>query len=574
MPTYRVDPVSGDDANDGSSWALAFKTLKKTFAAGDTILVAKSPETAAAGTVAAVLGSTTVNDVSNSGQKVLKVAATADFRVGNPVVIGAGTARSEKGNIASIQAGVSLTLVANLTYAHTAEQGDTVVSPVTCVIDTTEDLTGIIAQYTVLRIGGDDTLYMVQAITSSIITLYRPYRGATGSGKGLTYYTGLPTSAIGDWQPVAMPGTAASRITVKGGVNPATDIQDGFTILYGNNANGNCLKGNWYFTDITRVATFYWSYGGWGASIYDSSIDLCYAFRNNSYFGYNAGMWQRTTIGIFVSELGYFGYYQGLINCTINQLETAELGTRRGIYFSGTNPSIINLIIKQWRNAGYNSIYGGIGIGKDMINVRIFDSIVDELGLGCLFIYLVNENTNLDVVFQNPTLGAGTIFNIFSTAIFTGSIKISNINGISTDQREYVGQPDSGKYAIRSLDNTVYNTAGPSAKVELFQSANPTTFNHLIPCDAGVGKTVSVYFRKNSSYGSVNRPTMRLHWMTGSEGALVSNTHDVVMPDTDDEFIQVSHAVTPSVQGAITMELIFQSANAGAIAWYDDIGVA
>jgi hypothetical protein len=46
------------------------------------------------------------------------------------------------------------------------------------------------------------------------------------------------------------------------------------------------------------------------------------------------------------------------------------------------------------------------------------------------------------------------------------------------------------------------------------------------------------------------------------------------MADTDDTWVQVSYAVTPSVKGAVIMELIFQSANSGAIAWYDDIGVA
>lgn len=70
--------------------------------------------------------STTVDGDSNSGQKVLQVAATTGFAVGEMVVINQGGAREEAGTIATITAGVSITLVANLTYTHTAVQADVV----------------------------------------------------------------------------------------------------------------------------------------------------------------------------------------------------------------------------------------------------------------------------------------------------------------------------------------------------------------------------------------------------------------------------------------------------------------
>lgn len=73
--------------------------------------------------------STTVDADSNSGQKVLNVASTAtpSFQVGDRVHINSGGARDEVGYIASIQAGVSITLVSNLTFTHTAVQADAVV---------------------------------------------------------------------------------------------------------------------------------------------------------------------------------------------------------------------------------------------------------------------------------------------------------------------------------------------------------------------------------------------------------------------------------------------------------------
>lgn len=72
--------------------------------------------------------STTVDATSAASQKVLNVAATTSFAVGDVVLIdpdasGGGT---ETGTVASIQAGASLTLEDNLTYEHTAAQADIV----------------------------------------------------------------------------------------------------------------------------------------------------------------------------------------------------------------------------------------------------------------------------------------------------------------------------------------------------------------------------------------------------------------------------------------------------------------
>ena len=76
-----------------------------------------------------------------------------------------------------------------------------------------------------------------------------------------------------------------------------------------------------------------------------------------------------------------------------------------------------------------------------------------------------------------------------------------------------------------------------------------------------------------TGYGSVTLPIMRLRWFTGSVGALVSNSYDVILGNTPNVWSQLSHTVTPSVIGSIILELIFQSLNTGSVAWYDDISV-
>lgn len=71
---------------------------------------------------------TTINGDSNSGQKVVNVASTTIFNVGDRVTIGIGSgdAGTDTGYVASIQAGTSITLVANLTHTHTSAHAATV----------------------------------------------------------------------------------------------------------------------------------------------------------------------------------------------------------------------------------------------------------------------------------------------------------------------------------------------------------------------------------------------------------------------------------------------------------------
>jgi len=69
---------------------------------------------------------TTVDANSDSGQKVLNVAATTGFSAGDSIVVNHGGARNEIHEVDTVQAGVSLTLIDNLKYSHTAVQADAV----------------------------------------------------------------------------------------------------------------------------------------------------------------------------------------------------------------------------------------------------------------------------------------------------------------------------------------------------------------------------------------------------------------------------------------------------------------
>lgn len=69
---------------------------------------------------------TVVDLDSNSGQKVLKIKDTSGYIQDDKVIIDKGGDREEEGVVDTIQAGISLTLVDNLTYTHTADARTTV----------------------------------------------------------------------------------------------------------------------------------------------------------------------------------------------------------------------------------------------------------------------------------------------------------------------------------------------------------------------------------------------------------------------------------------------------------------
>jgi len=56
----------------------------------------------------------------------LSVTATTGYTAGDKVIVGRGTDREEECVVATVQVGISLTMVDNLTYEHTASAETTV----------------------------------------------------------------------------------------------------------------------------------------------------------------------------------------------------------------------------------------------------------------------------------------------------------------------------------------------------------------------------------------------------------------------------------------------------------------
>jgi len=133
---------------------------------------------------------TTVDADSAAAQKILNVASTTNFAVGDTVLINSGGARQEVIRVASIQAGVSLTAAANLVYLHTALQADVVE-----VCKYAGKLVYALSYYRVIDYNTANTL----VITGT-------YNGITPTG---TYY-------IYDWGSIVAPSSGTAMSVING----------------------------------------------------------------------------------------------------------------------------------------------------------------------------------------------------------------------------------------------------------------------------------------------------------------------------------------------------------------------
>jgi hypothetical protein len=101
---------------------------------------------------------TSVDVTSAIGQNVLSVAATTGYVSTDKIVIGRGTVREEEAVVDSVQAGVSLTLISNLTYTHTANAKTTVDADSAAgqkVLNVASTTNYAADEYVSINIGGD-----------------------------------------------------------------------------------------------------------------------------------------------------------------------------------------------------------------------------------------------------------------------------------------------------------------------------------------------------------------------------------------------------------------------------------
>lgn len=463
-------------------------------------------------------------------------------------------------------------------------------------VNTTADLTSACPQHTVIRFDADDDIHLVRSVTSNTISLYRPYRGTTGSGKTvkkLARYRATAETAMTPGWGSARPG---QTVEIRGGANVSTSQIDGFTVfdLYTGSAG---LDSPFTFSNLSnfklsRMGMYGGQYPFNFSSCRNVHLERCYNFRGYfiySQFNFSSGCTDFVLDRVFAEALTHSSDYSHFTFSACGRFTFFDCESWHGetgnysLNFSGFSADFTFTRFRQGHALA--------GIKPDYIrNITFIDS---EFGAdtgnstGDIY-FVVNPCSYVDLAFINSKFYSTNLFNTSSTYFSYGTVAFEKFNQVDTDHRVY---HLSGIYipqrvatadhrALVSADYSTYRTAAPASKIAFTAGCRfpiPQTFQ--VPCDANTYRTISVYMRKNSAYGSLAAPGnylpfMKLRYPTLIAGVTTFTETTATMPDTIDTWSLVSAGITPCSTGAIEVEMSFWTVNPGAIVWYDDFSVA
>lgn len=313
---------------------------------------------------------TKVDANSASGQKVLNVLNTSSFAVGDKVLIAPYTARQETGIVASVQNGVSITLVSNLKFTHTAIDADKV---------TTGARTMHSAYHTNVRlIGGGDGyghLYRIFVENQPEAGQYHFFQTATGAMIGGDMY--------GMGEGVYLTGTEMFF-----GDNTSFGVKNIATIgdvrTYRRDGNGTAMGQVWlgmlHKSDGAYSADSTIAVGGkWKAALDTVNADLG---TTNSAIRMAAG--QRIYFDcaatadidgfkLWGNVIGdtYMYYNSGILDFYLDAVNVLRLGTS-GAYFGGAVIAGSDSVVNQGNKIRLNGVGGNTYLQYDGTNVKLY----------------------------------------------------------------------------------------------------------------------------------------------------------------------------------------------------------
>src|SRR4030066_122722 len=307
MATFYLDYINGSDANNGSTWALAWKTLTlratlARIAPADVIRIAKSPDTTSLGITALWTNLSKTVTLASSLNLTVELCETAWTASAN-VTATASTTRKEGANSASlaIAAGFTTGKVAYKALAGATDYsgyqqlsffvqnsaaiatgaifrvclcsdtiGDTIVDSfyikaipstgqwLAVTVDKGSALGASIQSVALYADSDPGTItFLLDQQRAASATVGRGYTGTTETVttyKRETIKTDMVTASGTIVQEVMDSGTSGSPITFSGGWNTATTTQDGETVFDGQNGFGNGLRINGkLFITLERV---------------------------------------------------------------------------------------------------------------------------------------------------------------------------------------------------------------------------------------------------------------------------------------------------------------------------------
>lgn len=436
-------------------------------------------------------------------------------------------------------------------------------------VSTTANLMSTLKQYDLITFGTDNVLYSVNTITSSTITLWRPYRGSTASGVLLFKFRGITHTDWRSWNTGLYKGHYDLRIRILGGVNRSTGAQDGWTVFdFQTNYAGDDIQPYFYFS---RLASY--NSAGYGFSCTNVVGNL----YEDMYFGFNQWVdfsgtqtvWNR----VVCEAQAYFRFNEGS-ECEINDMEMFS-NHATNLYLGIMN----NVIFNRFKTGNStNAIYIAGPVCNVVFNNPVLGEGVDHTRL--IYFYTSPQYHFENLTFINAKLNPSTtVYNVYyATQILFGELSFEHYNQTKDDNRTYLFNctPNSLHAGIMYRDASVFRTSSPSARIDLTGgSFIPVIRKFLVPGSVGVSTTISCYVRFNSAYfrNPYALPKMVVRTISGTTPNFIWVDTISIAAATADTWLLLTQTVVPSTNSIIEVFLHFQSASPSAQVWFDDIDV-
>ena len=503
MAIWRIDPDNGNDANDGSTWALAKKTMysiaSSSVAAGDEVRFAKSPSPVSAGSADWTEGSTSVvfTDTPAFAATDLISRTAADYWGAEPwhgVV-------SIVGNTITLKKPYRGTTGSYTTYYRVTTKSK--VNPTTIRFSGASAINGTPSNKVVISGGWDTTsdARTSQTFFDGVDGTYS-FLNMTGSWVDILYmsYTRYGSAGVGSF---AVNGAVVAFDNVienyNVGASWGSGITDGGTLTI------NCCCGN--VTDGIHIHT------SWNSQIYCNKIyDNSSGISENNDFLWNVGN------AIMVGDVAHNTYYGLALNYPnrsayhADQVHHHPLGAFHSELEGGRGDSFFQ----------FTDVHncGGVGIDYDGPGTVLYEDLWD----GTIYVMgAINEAT--PVRFQYGTV-------------------------------DYFSTPTSPTFAYSTGDYTTdstvlfngQNTKRLSAYNTPLGYTNQSFFYYKVAGTANTPETISLYIRRPINYIGYCSPYIRVMAPGGD------NVHAFLSAAAGDWEL-ISATVTPTENGSIVVEI-------------------
>jgi hypothetical protein len=436
-------------------------------------------------------------------------------------------------------------------------------------VQTTANLMGTLKLHDLITFGTDNVIYAVNTITSSTITLWRPYRGSTASGVLLYKFRGVTHTDWRSWNTGNYRGYYDLRIRILCGVNRITGSQDGWSTF-------DFLTN--YPVEDDEPYFYYSRYAGYNSTGYGFVVtNSAGNMYEDMYFGFNhwvdfigvQGIWNR----IVCEDKAYFRFNEGS-NCEINDLEMFS-NHDYNLFLTSVNDIILN---RFKTGNSTNAFYIAGPLRNVVFNNPVFGEGVDHTRL--IYMYTSSQYHLENLVFVNAKLNPNTpIYSAYyANQSLVGELSFEHYNQTKDDHRTYFfnGMPNSLHAGVMYRDAAAFKTSSPSARIELTGgSVFPIIQKFLVPGSVGVSTTISCYVKFNAAYlkGVYTLPKMVVRTISGTIPNYIWVDTISTVTATVDTWLLLTQAVVPSINSIIEVFLHFQSTSPSAQVWFDDIDV-